>query len=77
VASVVVNDTGGTLSVRLFHTGPGGGAGIPMSLSGGRYRATLGGFAAAGSYTWRVQASDGTSTTPAGSWSFSVDPCPG
>jgi len=76
-ASVVVSDTGGTLSVRLFHNGPGGAAGIPMTFSGGRHRATIGGFTTPGTYSWRVQASDGTSTTQAGPWSFAVDPCPG
>ncbi|HEX7131735.1 MAG TPA: sigma-70 family RNA polymerase sigma factor [Iamia sp.] len=76
-ASVVVTDSGGALSVRLFHTGPGGASGYPMTLSGGRYRATIQGFTTPGTYSWRVQASDGTSTTSAGSWSFAVDPCPG
>lgn len=76
-ASVVVTDTGGTLTVRLFHSGPGGGAGTAMALSGGRWRGQLQGFAAPGSHTWWVTASDGTHTTTSATRAFQVDPCPG
>jgi RNA polymerase sigma factor (sigma-70 family) len=77
IASVVVSDTGGTLSVRLHHSGPGGAGGVPMTLSGGRYRGTLQGFSTPGTYTWWVTATDGTSTTTLPAQAFDVDPCPG
>jgi hypothetical protein len=76
-ASVVATDIGGTLSVRLFHSGPGGGVGIPMAPSGGRWRGVLQGFAEPGEHTWWVRASDGTHSVTSGPRPFTVQPCPG
>ncbi|QYG95012.1 sigma-70 family RNA polymerase sigma factor [Iamia sp. SCSIO 61187] len=77
VASATVTDTGGALSVRLHHSGPGGATGVPMGGAGSTRTATLQGFTTPGSYTWWVTASDGTSTTTSAPQPFTVDPCAG
>lgn len=76
--SVAVTDESGLRSVRLAWSGPGGSGTLTMTLSGGRWRATIDPISIGGTYQLRVTATDRRGNAATGPVrSIAVDPCPG